>query len=543
MSYSEIEARYRDLKAQFDAGTLSEDDFKARLQELMIQDDQGRWWIIGYETGQWYVHDGEQWAQAEPPTPPAPVEPLQPETSARPKEELVPVEPPPPETAAEPQEEAAPVADGAAPALWQQVPEPKVARVPLLEVPWGPLLIVAVGWGLGYLLEVMAAGWRIGFSLSRNVAAGWGVQGLLIGSIGGAATAWACQRAGRAWRRSQVVALVAGWAIVMGVTHWLVVSLALHSTSNAAYYIVVETMGMLVGGLLLIAILRRAGQSLTQGQMAIIAIGWALAYAVPSILANSSVDGFHYWLRGLSPPGPLWLVYGFAIGTIGGWVTLAQLVRSRRAPGEVEVEATLEAGQPRFSAMVFGAARWPRWVSVLIIAVGWGVGALVAGRMIDSSPVSQPVALGLAVLIGGAATAFICRRVENALRWNQVLLLPAGLFIVYWLLISVAPVYGVLAVILFTIAIVCAGPLLIGLVLRWANPAFRWRQVAILAVAWMLAGGIGLGVPIVVARDGSATLILLMWGLILGALGGWATLDQLARTRRAAADAPQEGRR
>ncbi len=24
----------------------------------MIQDAQGRWWMIGYETGQWYVHDG-----------------------------------------------------------------------------------------------------------------------------------------------------------------------------------------------------------------------------------------------------------------------------------------------------------------------------------------------------------------------------------------------------------------------------------------------------------------------------------------------------
>ena len=75
MNLSQVAAEYRRLKAQFDAGTLTEADFKARLEELMIQDEQGNWWIIGYETGQWYFHNGEQWVRAEPPgtatTPPA----------------------------------------------------------------------------------------------------------------------------------------------------------------------------------------------------------------------------------------------------------------------------------------------------------------------------------------------------------------------------------------------------------------------------------------------------------------------------------------
>ena len=67
MGFSQVAAKFQRLKAQYDAGALSEADFKARLQDLMIQDEQGRWWMIGYETGQWYVHDGEKWAQAEPP--------------------------------------------------------------------------------------------------------------------------------------------------------------------------------------------------------------------------------------------------------------------------------------------------------------------------------------------------------------------------------------------------------------------------------------------------------------------------------------------
>ena len=60
-SFSRVKDEFDRLKAQFDAHTLSEAQFKARLKELMVQDAQGRWWMIGYETGLWYVHDGERW--------------------------------------------------------------------------------------------------------------------------------------------------------------------------------------------------------------------------------------------------------------------------------------------------------------------------------------------------------------------------------------------------------------------------------------------------------------------------------------------------
>jgi len=48
------------LRQERAAGRISEEQLRTRLQELMIQDEQGRWWIIGYETGQWYYHDGEK---------------------------------------------------------------------------------------------------------------------------------------------------------------------------------------------------------------------------------------------------------------------------------------------------------------------------------------------------------------------------------------------------------------------------------------------------------------------------------------------------
>ena len=70
MDFAQVESQYKELKRKYDAGAITEDEFKAQLQDLMIQDEEGRWWSIGYETGQWHYHDGEQWVRAEPPRPP-----------------------------------------------------------------------------------------------------------------------------------------------------------------------------------------------------------------------------------------------------------------------------------------------------------------------------------------------------------------------------------------------------------------------------------------------------------------------------------------
>jgi len=85
MDFQQVEAEYRKLKAQYDAGQLSEDELRHRVTQFTVEDDQGRWWSIGYETGQWYYHDGESWT---PGTPPAstptpivpPAEPIRPDT-------------------------------------------------------------------------------------------------------------------------------------------------------------------------------------------------------------------------------------------------------------------------------------------------------------------------------------------------------------------------------------------------------------------------------------------------------------------------------
>lgn len=67
MDFEQAEKSFKQIKAQFVSGTLNESDFKTRLEELMVQDDQGGWWMIGYETERWYRYDGTNWVQAVPP--------------------------------------------------------------------------------------------------------------------------------------------------------------------------------------------------------------------------------------------------------------------------------------------------------------------------------------------------------------------------------------------------------------------------------------------------------------------------------------------
>ena len=67
MNFKEAEKRFKQLKTQFTTGSLSEVEFRAQLEKLMVQDGQGNWWIIGYETELWYRHDGTNWVQIDPP--------------------------------------------------------------------------------------------------------------------------------------------------------------------------------------------------------------------------------------------------------------------------------------------------------------------------------------------------------------------------------------------------------------------------------------------------------------------------------------------
>ena len=66
--FGSVERDYSALKAQLTAGQMTREQFEAALQKLMVQDDSGRYWMMGAESGRWYVYDNQKWVQADPPS-------------------------------------------------------------------------------------------------------------------------------------------------------------------------------------------------------------------------------------------------------------------------------------------------------------------------------------------------------------------------------------------------------------------------------------------------------------------------------------------
>jgi hypothetical protein len=67
MNFQEAEKSYKDLKAQHANNKLNDQEFESQVGKLKMQDSQGRWWQIGVQTGDWYVHDGQKWSKSKPP--------------------------------------------------------------------------------------------------------------------------------------------------------------------------------------------------------------------------------------------------------------------------------------------------------------------------------------------------------------------------------------------------------------------------------------------------------------------------------------------
>ena len=55
------------LRRQRAAGRITDQELEARLEELMVQDSSGGWWVAGVEPGQWYHQQDGRWISARPP--------------------------------------------------------------------------------------------------------------------------------------------------------------------------------------------------------------------------------------------------------------------------------------------------------------------------------------------------------------------------------------------------------------------------------------------------------------------------------------------
>jgi len=66
--FKNVEEEFLHLREEFNRKRLSEPDFKKKLKELRLQDQDGRFWTIGAQTGKWYCFDGNDWIEARPPS-------------------------------------------------------------------------------------------------------------------------------------------------------------------------------------------------------------------------------------------------------------------------------------------------------------------------------------------------------------------------------------------------------------------------------------------------------------------------------------------
>lgn len=274
MDFAQVESKYKELRREHDAGALTEDEFKAQLEELMIEDEEGKWWIIGYETGNWYYHDGAKWVQSELPKP-APVAPL--------------------------------------------TPVVELQRVRKLFQERGfltSILLTAIGGAISWAIGLGTIGMVIGSFIG----------GAIGGAIGGLITGLALRRAEPSIQWQQVLVVTIGGAIGLGIAATVsraiglaigwAIGLAIGWTIGwAISWAIGLGTGGAIGGLITGLALRQADPSIQWQQVLIVTIVWAIGWAIGGAIALVSN----------------WLPIGGAIGgAIGGGVTLWQLSRARR---------------------------------------------------------------------------------------------------------------------------------------------------------------------------------------------------------------------
>ncbi len=61
-----LEQRYQILYDDFQAGKIDDVAFISEVDKLQFQDNYGRYWMIGAQTGAWHYYDGQSWQQVDP---------------------------------------------------------------------------------------------------------------------------------------------------------------------------------------------------------------------------------------------------------------------------------------------------------------------------------------------------------------------------------------------------------------------------------------------------------------------------------------------
>lgn len=66
--FREAEATFSLLREKFQEKRISPQEFADSLKQLRIKDDEGRFWVIGAQSGKWYAFENGEWIEAKPPS-------------------------------------------------------------------------------------------------------------------------------------------------------------------------------------------------------------------------------------------------------------------------------------------------------------------------------------------------------------------------------------------------------------------------------------------------------------------------------------------
>lgn len=67
MSVEEANRRYAGIRKRLDTGEIGPQEFDDELKQLMVRDEEGRWWAKSRSTGEWHYRDGASWVPGTPP--------------------------------------------------------------------------------------------------------------------------------------------------------------------------------------------------------------------------------------------------------------------------------------------------------------------------------------------------------------------------------------------------------------------------------------------------------------------------------------------
>jgi hypothetical protein len=66
--FRDVESDFDRMTGRFRAGEISRREYIESLKQMRFKDDEGRFWMIGAQTGKWYFFDGTGWVQSSPPS-------------------------------------------------------------------------------------------------------------------------------------------------------------------------------------------------------------------------------------------------------------------------------------------------------------------------------------------------------------------------------------------------------------------------------------------------------------------------------------------